>query len=308
MRRLANTSISLFFGLMMLHTFGAGCTAFVEVGDDSGDGGGQEAGPDDDAHGTGSGGGVIAEGGSSVGSGGGVSAEVGSSVGSGGGVSAEVGSSVGSGGGVSAEVGSSVGSGGGVSAEVGSSVGSGGNSSTGGGSPVGSGGNSGTGGGPSVGSGSTGSGSASETVGAIALLGSQLPDRPDDPWSSSATGGGPPHDPDDLFVIIGPPVRSCAAPNAALECGDWRVSFRIPPTLQVPGIIDFSDENFYLISLYAVNGPDRGDGDCSRLGGLFTSGTLEIVSIDAANVVVRLSGTETDHFDASGEYTAPRCP
>lgn len=226
MRRLANPSISLFFGLMMLQTFGAGCTAFVEVGDDSG----HAAGPDDDANGTGSGG-------------------------------------------------------------------AGGSFSTGGGSPVGSGGNFGTGGGPE-----------SATAGAIALLGSQLPEPPDDPWSSSATGGGPSPDPDDLMVIIGAPTRSCAAPNAALECGDWRVSFRIPPTLQVPGIIDFSDENFYLLSLYHVNGPDRGDGDCSRIGGIFTSGMLEIVSIDAANVVVRLSGTETDRFDANGEYTAARCP
>ncbi|KYF87547.1 hypothetical protein BE20_25710 [Sorangium cellulosum] len=215
---------------MMLQTFGAGCTAFVEVGDDSG----HAAGPDDDADGTGSGG-------------------------------------------------------------------AGGNSSTGGGSP-----NSSTGGGSP--NSSTGGGSESATAGAIALLGSQLPELPDDPWSSSATGGGPSPDPDDLMVIIGAPARSCAAPNAALECGDWRVSFRIPPTLQVPGIIDFSDENFYLLSLYHVNSPDRGDGDCSRIGGIFTSGTLEIVSIDAANVVVRLSGTETDRFDANGEYTAARCP
>ncbi|WP_437567647.1 hypothetical protein [Sorangium sp. So ce542] len=239
---------------MMLQTFGAGCTAFVEVGDDSG----HAAGPDDEANGTGSGG---------------------------------------AGDGFSTGGGSPVGSGGNSSTGSGSPVGSGGNSSTGGGSPVGSGGNFGTGGGPE-----------SETAGAIALLGSQLPAPPDDPWSSSATGGGPSPDPDDLMVILGAPARSCAAPNAALECGDWRVSFRIPPALQVPGIIDFSDENFYLLSLYHVNGPDRGDGDCSRIGGIFTSGTLEIVSIDAGNVVVRLSGTETDRFDANGEYTAARCP
>ncbi|WP_437950685.1 hypothetical protein WME98_07595 [Sorangium sp. So ce296] len=253
---------------MMLQTFGAGCTAFVEVGDDSG----HAAGPDDDANGTGSGG---AGGNSSTGGG------------------------------------SPVGGGGNSSTGGGSPVGGGGNSSTGGGSPVGGGGNSGTGGGSPVGGGGnsgTGGGAESATAGAIALLGSQLPERPDDPYSSSATGGGPPYDPNDLFVILGAPARSCAAPNAALECGDWRVSFRIPPTLQVPGVIDFSDENFHLISLYHVNDPDRGDGDCSRIGGIFTSGTLEIVSIDAANVVVRLSGTETDRFDANGEYTAARCP
>ncbi|WP_437314379.1 hypothetical protein [Sorangium sp. So ce385] len=283
MRRFANTSISLFFGLMVLQTFGAGCTARVEVGDDSGDGGGQEAGPDDDAHGSGSGGGVSAEGGSSVGNGGNFS----------------------TGGG------SSVGNGGNFSTGGGSPVGSGGNSSTGGGSPVGSGGNSGTGGGSPVGSGGnsgTGGGSESAPAGAIALLGSQLPDPPDDPGSSAATGGGSPPDPNDLLVVIGAPARSCAAPNAALECGDWRVTLRIPPSLQVPGIIDFREDNFLGLSIYGVYGPDRGDGDCSRIGGIFTSGTLEIVSIDAANVVVRLSGTETDRFDANGEYTAPRCP
>ncbi|WP_437660017.1 hypothetical protein [Sorangium sp. So ce1182] len=40
-----NTSIFLFFGLMMFQTFGAGCTARVQVGDDSGSDG-QEVEPD----------------------------------------------------------------------------------------------------------------------------------------------------------------------------------------------------------------------------------------------------------------------
>ncbi|XXT16468.1 hypothetical protein WME94_40170 [Sorangium sp. So ce429] len=258
-----NTSISLFFGLMMLQTFGAGCTAFVEVGDDSGDGGGKEAGPDDDANGTGSGG-------------------------AGGGVSTGGSSSVGSGGNFSTG-----GSGGGISVEGSSSVGSGGGVGTGGSSSVGSGG-----------SGSTGSGSGPATAGAIAFLGSQLPDPSGEPGSSSATGGGPSPAPDDLYVLIGAPALSCADPYPG--CDAWHVRFIIPPAAQVPGVYTLNGQD--LTSSFGVNGPDTGEDTCTAFGGTFAPGTLEIVSIDATKVVVRLSGTDTHGFDASGEYTAARCP
>ncbi|MGK3960136.1 hypothetical protein WMF38_44690 [Sorangium sp. So ce118] len=48
-----------------------------------------------------------------------------------------------------------------------------------------------------------------------------------------------------------------------------------------------------------------------------TSGTMEIVSIDAAEVVVRLSGlvvqmggndTDPEDLDVNGEYSAALCP
>ncbi|WP_437740920.1 hypothetical protein WMF39_35435 [Sorangium sp. So ce1504] len=73
----------------------------------------------------------------------------------------------------------------------------------------------------------------------------------------------------------------------------------------MPGIIDLSAPEV-LFSSYAVSRPDR--GDCWWGEGSFRSGTMEIVSIDAAEVVVRLSGTDTHDIDANGEYTAARCP
>jgi hypothetical protein len=244
MRRLVNTSISLFFGLMMLQTFGAGCTALVEVGDDSDDGGGQAAGPDDDAHGTGSGG-------------------------------------------------------------------VGGNSSTGSSSSVGNGGNSSTGGGSSVGAGdsaSTGSGSGPATAGAIALLRSEFPEPSNESGSSSSGGGpGPGTSPNDLFIIFGVPVSSCADPTSFNGCDNWALGIAIPPALQVPGILDLSAPEV-LYSNYTVSRSDRGDDGCWWGEGSLRSGTMEIVSIDAAEVVVRLSGTDTHDIDANGEYTAARCP
>ncbi|WP_437955549.1 hypothetical protein WME76_29080 [Sorangium sp. So ce119] len=231
------TPISLFFGLMMLQTFGAGCTALVKVGDDSG----QEAGPDDDAHMTGSGG-----------------------------------------------------TGGDFSTGGGSSVGNGGDFSTGGGSSVGVGGASSTGGGPEP-----------ATAGAIALFRNEFPERSNDSGSSSAGSGGPGTSPNDLFIIFGAPVSSCADPSWTTGCGNWQLGISIPPALQVPGIIDLSAPDV-LFSSYVVSRPDR--GDCWWGEGSFRSGTMEIVSIDAAEVVVRLSGTDTQEFDANGEYTAARCP
>ncbi|CAN96826.1 hypothetical protein predicted by Glimmer/Critica [Sorangium cellulosum So ce56] len=250
MRRLVNTSISSFFGLMMLQTFGAGCTALVEVGDDSDDGVGQEAGPGDDAHGTGS-----------------------------------------------------VGAGGNSSTGGGSSVGSGGDSSTGGASSVGSGGDSSTGGASSVGAGgsaSTGSGSGPATAGAIAFFRNESPGE-----SGTGSSAGPGTSPNDLFIVFGSPVSRCSDPSGTTGCGNWQWSISIPPALQVPGIIDLSAPEV-LFSYYTVSRPDR--GGCWWGDGSFRSGTMEIVSIDAAEVVIRLSGTDTHDFDANGEYTAARCP
>src|SRR5688500_302129 len=131
MRRLVNTSIFLSFGLMMFQTFGAGCTARVQVGDDSGSGR-QEVGPD------------------------------------------------------------------GAAGGVEPSAGSGGFSSTSAGSSV------------AVGA---GGGDSAPTAGAIALFKSQLPREPsNDSGSSSSAGGGPDTDPDDLFIMFGAPVTSCANP------------------------------------------------------------------------------------------------
>ncbi|MGK4000852.1 hypothetical protein [Sorangium sp. So ce1024] len=75
----------------------------------------------------------------------------------------------------------------------------------------------------------------------------------------------------------------------------------------MPGIIDLSAPEV-LFAHYVVSRSDGPDGTCWWGEGSFASGTMEIVSIDAGEVVVRLSGTDTHYFDANGEYTAARCP
>ncbi len=241
MRHLVDTSISLFFGLMMLQTFAAGCTARVQVGDDSGSGD-QEVG--------------------SHGAAGGVESSAGSG-GADGGVSSTSVSSV------------AVGSGGFISTS-----------------------------GSSVAVGAGGGGSA-PTAGAIAFFRSETPgEQPNDSGSSASVGGGPGTDPYDLFFAIGVPVSSCAELSSGPRCGDWQLGISIPPALQVPGIIDLSAPELW--SYYVASSPDSGGG-CWSGEGDFVSGTLEIVSIDAAEVVLRLSGTDTLHFNANGEHTAARC-
>jgi len=211
MRRLVNTSIPLFFGLMMLQTVGAGCTSLVEVGDNSGDDG--DVGPN------------------------------------------------------------------GVTGGEESSASSGGSSST------------------------TGGGSEPATAGAIALFGSQLPEQPAPGW----LGGVLDPNPEDLFVFIGAPVNHCANPHEFLGCDTWHVAINIPPAMQVPGVIDLSAPD--LVPFATAHGPSYPSGRCEwSFAGGFVPGTLEIVSIDAAKVVIRLSGTSTEDFDANGEYTAARCP
>ncbi|XXX80251.1 hypothetical protein WMF30_15905 [Sorangium sp. So ce134] len=160
------------------------------------------------------------------------------------------------------------------------------------------------GGGSEPGAGGGGSGPVGSQ--AIALLRRQLPDPTGTGGGSSAASGGPVLDPDDLFVRIGNRELSCADPYGDFACGTWEVSIGIPPALQVPGVLNLDAPE--LISYQSFAGPDRGGGDCYGGGGSFIEGTIEIVSIDAAQVVVRLSDTDTYEFDANGEHTALRCP
>ncbi|WP_438038902.1 hypothetical protein [Sorangium sp. So ce128] len=55
--------------------------------------------------------------------------------------------------------------------------------------------------------------------------------------------------------------------------------------------------------------PDAGRNGCSARGkGGFLHGTVELVGIDAAELVVKLEGTATFDIDVSGVHDALRCP
>jgi hypothetical protein len=158
----------------------------------------------------------------------------------------------------------------------------------------------------------TGGHPATSTVGAVAITGLQL----DNCYSqmggsavsaSSSSGGG---DGSTLFLVITSPAAVCSCPLQNPSCGSWEVSIGLTPDLQKPGTIDLSSG---VNSTFGELGPQEGPmpGNCPQGGGgSFIGGTLEVVSIDASQVVFTLSGTTPLDFggNADGTYTAPRCP
>lgn len=163
-------------------------------------------------------------------------------------------------------------------------------------------------GGESPGTGGGGVGGGAASYNALALYRSQVPDVSGGGENSTSTGGGTDLDPNDLFVIISNHGLTCVDPYGSYACGNWRVAIVIPPALQVPGVLDLHSPELLNYSGFSVSGPDDGSGNCYGGGGSFYDGTVEIVSLDATQVVVRFEGTDTSEFDVDGVHTAIRCP
>ncbi len=162
-------------------------------------------------------------------------------------------------------------------------------------------GGGGAGGDPGV---SGGGGSVADGGPAIAMLYSELPDV-DTGGTGSSSSGGPPVDPNTLYLAIGDQPIACVDPYAGQDCGGhWRVAFGIPQAMQVPGVIDLASQE--VNAYFTATGPGSGP-DCYWVGGSFNTGTLEIVSIDGDQIVGSLSGTDTFEFNANGPFTALRC-
>ncbi|WP_437980673.1 hypothetical protein [Sorangium sp. So ce117] len=129
--------------------------------------------------------------------------------------------------------------------------------------------------------------------------------------SSGSGGGGPALDPNDLFLRASDLGVSCGSPTTHLTCGGhWALSIVLPSAYQQVGVYDLEDPALVSYSHMSETGepyspqPD----DCPWGGGSFGPGTLEILSIDEAEVRFRLSVGSLWETDPSGEYTAPRCP
>jgi hypothetical protein len=115
-----------------------------------------------------------------------------------------------------------------------------------------------------------------------------------------------------LDLLIADRPHTCVAaydyaPMAPCASTRWQLDIALPPERQQPGDIplaagDISSE--FVETL--VGTPDS----CGIGGGDFHQGSLQILSIDAAQVVLRLTGTgaAAAEFQADGEYTALRCP
>lgn len=140
----------------------------------------------------------------------------------------------------------------------------------------------------------------------IALRHADFPPPSSGSGTGSSGGGGVPIDPETLYVTFGSARSTCEEPFAATACGEWKVAFNLPPSLQVPGVLSLDDPRLNAYSSAA--GEDRGGGDCSWGGGSFWQGTVEIVSIDETKLEIRLADTQTFDFDANGTHTVLRCP
>jgi hypothetical protein len=114
----------------------------------------------------------------------------------------------------------------------------------------------------------------------------------------------------DLLVADRPHTCAAAYDYAPMdECASarWQVDIALPPARQQPGTIPLvaGDISSQYIETLAGEPSSCGGG-----AGDFHQGSLQILSIDAAQVVVRLTGTGAPgaEFQADGDYTALRCP
>lgn len=115
-----------------------------------------------------------------------------------------------------------------------------------------------------------------------------------------------------LDVLIADRPHTCAAaydsaPMEPCTSARWQVDIALPPARQQPGTIplDAVDISSNFVETLAGT-PDS----CGIGGGDFHQGSVQILSIDAAQVVLRLTGTgePAAEFQADGDYTALRCP
>ncbi|WP_437523084.1 hypothetical protein WME79_33295 [Sorangium sp. So ce726] len=172
-----------------------------------------------------------------------------------------------------------------------------------------------------AGSGSSGGDAVpGDALPAVALTRAQLDVLWDRYWESqgdvggstgSGGGDGPALDPNDLFLHASDLGVSCGSPTTRLTCGGhWELSLALPSAYQQVGVYDLEDPALIAYSYMSETGEPNSPrpDDCSGGGGSFGPGTLEILSIDEAEVRFRLTMGSPWDTDPSGEYTAPRCP
>ncbi|MGK3988691.1 hypothetical protein WME99_36945 [Sorangium sp. So ce136] len=157
------------------------------------------------------------------------------------------------------------------------------------------------------------------TLPAVALTRAQLDVLWDEYWesqgdvgSSGSTGGGDVElDPNDLFLRASDLGVSCGSPTTQLTCGGhWQLSIALPSAYQQVGVYDLEDPELIRYSMMSETGEPNSSvpDDCPWGGGSIGRGTLEILSIDEAEVRFRVTLDSFWDSDPSGEYTALRCP
>lgn len=159
-----------------------------------------------------------------------------------------------------------------------------------------------TGGGDGGGDATTGPGSPGSSPAAVALFAGELPSIP-------CEAGRCPSE-DSLFLIANSWGATCVDPTASPRPAPpyWSLRIGVPPALQRVGTIDLFAGPDVFAGQEVASGPNDG-GAVTATGGFgFSSGTLEILSIDDVAITFRVEGATIDvGIPSDGEYTAPRC-
>jgi hypothetical protein len=136
--------------------------------------------------------------------------------------------------------------------------------------------------------------------------------EPPPPEGSSGSGGDPlPFDPDTLVLVFGSEPVACAAPTGLGEScppAEWKVHIPLSVQNQHPGtylLADLVEEGVAGGPYMEEQGQNQDAADCWWGAGTFFGGTLEVISIDDAQVTFRLSGS--DKPEADGVRTVPIC-
>lgn len=139
-------------------------------------------------------------------------------------------------------------------------------------------------------------------------------DTPSSELAVSAVAFHQPPDQATLHVAISTFGVTCADPGAgannpggACPVG-WTVSFALPSASQTPGVYSLSDPAFQSFAFISLGGDGTG---CMGGGGGAIEGTqVEVLSVDASTIKVRLSGFDADADlpPVDGDYDAPVCP
>lgn len=110
-----------------------------------------------------------------------------------------------------------------------------------------------------------------------------------------------------LGVTCDNPGQGSTSTDGACPVG-WDVTFALPAASQVPGVYSLSDPAFQSGATQSLG--DAPGGGCMGGGGGGIEGTkVEILSVDAGTIKVRLSGFNSngDLPQADGDYDVSRC-
>lgn len=156
---------------------------------------------------------------------------------------------------------------------------------------------------PTSGTGSGGAGGA-QADNSIALFDSQISKIEDHTmWLNP----GEMLSPDTLIVIVSSEAQSCGGPVFNYGTKNHRqVLVGLPPELQVVGKYDISSTDVIAFGDFWL-GDGMGNGGGGRMP--LNQGTVEVSSIDAKTITVRLAGLASDYSSLeSTDHEAARCP